>query len=134
MDLFGISPLRLAQVAGVSLRTAMRWKRTGVPRSMERAVMLGVFGDLGELAGEWEGWKLWNGRLWSPEGDAFSPGQVRAIPYQRDRVRALEGALRANGQLALFDPNGAPIGDGIRGLARDGGYALPRDDGQGGTR
>ncbi len=46
--------------------------------------------DLGDIAPGWRGWKLWNGLLWSPEGDAFAAGEVRAIPLRAQLVAELE--------------------------------------------
>lgn len=110
MDVFGISALALAEAAGVSLRTATRWKREGVPRSMRRAVAIGVHGDLGTLYPAWMGWKVWRDALWSPEGDAFTVAQVRAIPYRYEQLRALQlevarlrAELSTRSQLPLFE-------------------------------
>lgn len=102
MELYGISPLAIAGAAGVSVRTATRWKRDGIPASMQRAVALSIFGDLGELDTQWLGWKLWRGSLWSPEGTSFQPGEVRAIPYRVAQLQELQHTLSRPAQLSLL--------------------------------
>lgn len=118
MDLYGISPRWIADAAGVSLRTATRWKARGVPRSMERAIALVVHGDLGELAPAWAGWKLWDGRLWSPEGSSFSAGEVRAIPYRAEQLRAMQREIAALAA-ELSTRSQLPLFEEPRGLARE---------------
>jgi len=99
MDLYGISPLAIAQAANVSTRTATRWKRHGVPACMQRVVLLGVHGDLAALHEDWAGWKLYRGVLWSPEGESFTPGHVRATRYQLALVRELRARMEQPAQL-----------------------------------
>jgi hypothetical protein len=92
---YGLPAERLATIAGVHVSTARRWKRRGrVPRGVARLVEITIDGDLGAIHETWRGWRLTEGALWSPEGTVYSPGEVRAIPLQRQRAGALEHQVR----------------------------------------
>lgn len=79
----------LARFAGVSERTARRWRRDGIPaRYVALAELLA--GELGAVAPAWSGWTLDRRGLTSPEGWTFTPGELRAVPIQYQRVAALE--------------------------------------------
>jgi hypothetical protein len=98
--LHGLTPQGLAELIGAHVTTARRWLRSRqVPRAVAAALMVLRFGDLGAISPDWEGWSLREGVLWSPEGDGFSPPQVRAAPlYERaaEEYRAqLQAALKA---------------------------------------
>lgn len=41
---------------------------------------------------EWEGWQFKAGKFWSPEGQSFGMGDIRALPYTMARIEALETA------------------------------------------
>ncbi len=85
----------LARVTDTPLRTARRWIKTGLaPRLAVRFLELLDLGPLGTLCREWEGWHLWRGKLCSPEHDEYSPGEVRAIALQHQRIAALEREVR----------------------------------------
>jgi len=45
---------------------------------------------------DWAGWTFRNGKLWSPENDGFSPGEVRAIPLLQQHISALKNRVDAN--------------------------------------
>lgn len=56
--------------------------------------------------GPFEGWVINDGLLWTPEGDGYSPGDIRAIQYQREedvrreifkQFRQLHNLLRESG-------------------------------------
>ena len=101
-DLFGISDLALAQAAGVHLDTARRWKRRGrVPAPLAPFIRMKLEGDLAALDRDWCGWKLHAGDLWSPEGYAFAPGDLRALPYLRALHQELLNRSREQRQLEL---------------------------------
>lgn len=87
LTLFGISAKEIARICRVSLKTAQRWKsgQTVPPKS---ALMI-LQRDLGCLDSHWGGWQLRGGKLYSPEGWEFSPGDILATQLER---RALESA------------------------------------------
>ncbi len=94
MDLYGIPPARLADVCGVDLSTARRWKRRGrAPGRYARLLEL-AGGELGALSIAWRGWRLVEGDLVNPEGERFAVGQVRALRLNQQLVAELERQLR----------------------------------------
>lgn len=81
---------------GVPRRTVRHWRMTARPNRYARQLYQwfearGVFG----ASEDWAGWQLADERLVSPEGDSFSPGELRAVAYLR-RCGALRG-LRPHG-------------------------------------
>lgn len=81
MDPYGYSAARLAELCGVEISTARRWKRAGrVPTRYHHLMQFFLGKDLGAFAKEWEGWRLRDGNLWSPEDQSFTPGLVRSAP------------------------------------------------------
>lgn len=79
----------LAAFAGVSERTARRWRRDGIPPRFAALARL-LAGELDAVAPAWSGWTLDRRGLVSPEGWTFTPGELRAVPIQYQRVAALE--------------------------------------------
>ena len=52
----------------------------------------------GWLPDEFEGWKIGQGMLWSPEDVSFSPGEIRSLPYLYALIAELKRELKkANG-------------------------------------
>lgn len=39
-------------------------------------------GFLGALSNEWDGWRLYEGKLWSPGGWTVDAGEIIALPFQ----------------------------------------------------
>jgi hypothetical protein len=103
MDIYGLSALLLAQITGVHLDTAKRWKRAGrIPEPHRTIVRLRTQGDLGDITGSWRGFRLAQHELWTPEGTRVSPGEIRAIPYRREELKELQRRLAEPQQWKLF--------------------------------
>lgn len=101
--IYGIPAERVAEICQVALKTARRWKATrSIPASRRQCLLLALDGDLGAITGTWAGFKLLHGELVTPEGDTLTPGDVRAISYRRQQVRALKRALAEPCQWKLF--------------------------------
>lgn len=112
-SLYGISETAIVRAIGVDRRTARRWKRAGrVPSIVAPLLRIRFEGDLADLDAAWCGWKLHRGDLWSPEGHAFSPGDLRALPYLRDLHAELLKLQSQPKQLDLALPSLAEDGDG----------------------
>jgi hypothetical protein len=95
MEPYGIPAGELAKVCGVDLSTARRWKRAGrIPGRYHQLLALAQGHDLGALAPAWAGWTLRGETLWTPENQPVRPGDVRAMPYQEQRISALQSQLR----------------------------------------
>lgn len=96
----GLAPEALAELLGVHITTARRWRRTGeAPEAVARTLAVLRFGRLGPLDPAWIGWCLRDGQLWSPENEPYTPGMVRAGPLHaesarlaRERAQAAEAA------------------------------------------
>lgn len=94
---------QLARLTFSSVRSAQRWKRLHLaPRLALQFLRLLFDGPLGMISPPWDGWTLRAGKLISPEGVAFTPGEVRSIPLRYQQIRALE--LERRGP----HPSGAP--------------------------
>jgi hypothetical protein len=77
---------------GISRRTLQRWRKIGMPRRYAALAKLAVLGDLEQLATNWRGWRISQGRLCAPDGSAwsFTPGEVRSIPFLHMQIAALQ--------------------------------------------
>jgi hypothetical protein len=92
-DILTYPPERLADLTGVDVSTARRWKRAGkLPAPILRLLALCLLGRL-DLLG-WDGWTLLDGSLQSPEGWAFSPGEVLALPLLRLQLAQAQAEIR----------------------------------------
>lgn len=103
MDAYGYSAELLARLAGVSLRTAQRWKHAGkTPHRYSDKLSLILEGDLGRLWPGWRGFRLLNGMLITPEGESLTPGDLRAVPIRKAQVRELQARLAEPQQWKLL--------------------------------
>lgn len=102
-ETYGLSVGLLTELTNVHPDTARRWKRTRkISKAYATLVALRITGDLGTLAPAWQGFRLVEGRLWTPEGTSVTPGDVRAIPYRAQLVAELERTLAQPQQWTLF--------------------------------
>lgn len=88
----------------VHRQTLRRWLKgeSRVPASALATLRAVAFGQMPGRKREqaWNGWYFSDGKLWSPEDVCFEPGELRAIPYLRGELRALQRQV-ANLQAAL---------------------------------
>lgn len=77
-------------------KTLYRWRtgRSKVPGRQHLAIRA-LLGDLPGTAGQWSGWMFKGGKLWSPEGNPFSAGDLLASLFNAQRIGALEQENRA---------------------------------------
>jgi hypothetical protein len=99
----GVSLAGAAVLAGVSVRSIRRWEKAGACPVWFRALLLAQAGDLGSLpTGEgWQGWRVLRGALVSPDGDIFTPGQLRGLRWVYGEMIDLRHATRPGSQIAL---------------------------------
>lgn len=85
----------LRELTGASLATARRWKRTNrAPIVVVRYLALLSLGAV-STAAAWAGWTVRrDGKLHSPEGAAFTPGEIRALPLRLQQISAMETERR----------------------------------------
>ena len=70
----------VADYLGISIRTVKRYEKTGkAPKSViECLLMIGGYCPTFSRRNDFTGWRFGSGFLWSPEGDKFTSGDVRA--------------------------------------------------------
>jgi hypothetical protein len=97
-----IGESRIINELGIHRTTLMRWRRGKVPIPLVnlRALRSMAY-DVG-VDKEWEGWRIRDGKLYSPEGYTFDVGELLALRYvygERDalrtRVEILENQVKA---------------------------------------
>lgn len=91
-ELYLIKISEIARIAGVSLKTAKRWKDGTI--CPPKPVLLLLAGDLGCFDREWRGWIIRNGELVSPEGWCITMSDVRATPLQRSQIAIYQAENR----------------------------------------
>lgn len=102
-DPFGLPVDLLTALTGVHPRTARRWKRhKRIPRAYRALIELRTSGELGALAADWDGFRLVNGRIWTPENTSVTPGDIRAIPYRTQLLSELQRQLAEPHQWKLL--------------------------------
>lgn len=75
-----LTPSEAAALAGIHRTTYARQEAgTARPSLALFRLLLVLAGDLPDPA--WSGWCFHRGELFSPEGVAFTPGELRAIPH-----------------------------------------------------
>ena len=103
---FGVSNLTKQQAAdlcGVSLRTWRAWEHGehAMPYSAWcwfKTVTEGI-----PLDREWQGWRFFKGKLWSPENNGFKPGEIRALPLLHQTIAAFRNRETAPQRQAKSD-------------------------------
>ena len=82
-----------ADFVGVSQETYRRWRTDRKPNVAAVKLMSVMAGKLPWTG--WENWEVHNGLLFPPQyTKGISPGQIMAIPYQRQLVAELERRVR----------------------------------------
>lgn len=93
----GMTREQAQALVGVSRRQWTRYEtgESRIPKSVYELLRIIAAGFLPPTAGDaWHGWSFFRGELYSPEGNGFRPGDVRAIPYlwmQVDEYRRKTG-------------------------------------------
>jgi phosphoglycolate phosphatase-like HAD superfamily hydrolase len=97
METYGRSVREIAAAAGVTERTARRWKARGrIPEPYATAAGLRLHADLGAASPAWRGWRLCKDEIQSPEGLRFKPAELRALPLQIAALAAYQSERRRN--------------------------------------
>lgn len=91
-ELYGITPAEIARKCEVDLATARRWKsgKTRIPSAARKLLA----GDLSAFDPDWRGWVMRAGKLVSPEGWTYSPGEVLSLMLLRAQIAHLESLRR----------------------------------------
>lgn len=103
--LFGLSIKHIADVCGVDLTTARRWKRGAICPPQTALALLS--GDLGFFDPAWQGWVLRKGCLWSPEGWGIRMSDVLASRLHEAQLAAWRREVRImKGRIAELESGG----------------------------
>jgi transcriptional regulator with XRE-family HTH domain len=97
-----LSPEQAAEMCGVH-RTTYKRMESGSSRVNVTAFRLLLLLS-GWLPGEFEGWSIGQGKLWSPEDVSFTPGEIRSIPYLYSIIADYERQLK----IGIHAPNKKP--------------------------
>lgn len=57
--------------------------------------------DLGKLDPAWEGFRILNGHLWTPNGYYYRPGDIYVIPIRQQQLSHLERETTIPKQMLL---------------------------------
>lgn len=91
-SLYGLSIKDIARICRVSEKTASRWKSGQIVPPFSAVALLTA--DLGTFDPAWEGWRLWRGKLITPENIEETPGSVRAIPFMQAQISTYQSENR----------------------------------------
>lgn len=69
--------------------TVRRWLRgeVAIPGHQHQAIKM-LLGDLPGTCGKWTGWRFHDGKLLSPGGDSYGPGDVLSLILLRQQLSA----------------------------------------------
>lgn len=97
---------------GVPVRTVYRWKKNRRPNKYAR-IAWQWFQDGEPFSGteDWRGWRFFQNELWSPEGESFKPGDLRAYAFQRRNggVPSEPCSIGLSGPLRPTSPGPHPV-------------------------
>ena len=86
-----VTPEVIAEICGVHVTTARRWKRYGdPPLSAVKIVRLYSTGELGDIDFKWAGWRLVEGQLVAPHGEKFGTGDVMSLRFLRQLIASYQ--------------------------------------------
>lgn len=106
---YGYPPDLIAHWCRVSLSTARDWKTGRRSPSRPGTYLFTLHAHRRILSGAWAHWRVWDGKIWSPDGVGFEPGELESLPlvYQRlsslaRRVEIAEAAKATHPAAQLF--------------------------------
>lgn len=92
----------LEALGGVSRRTVNRWRSRGAIPEPYFTMLALRLGTLDAMDPAWREWRLTRGRIWSPEGHGFTPGELRALPHLLELAATIEAERRRPAQYVLL--------------------------------
>jgi len=96
----------IAEVCGVDLSTARRWK-AGKARVPAAAAAL-LLGDLGAFSDSWRGWRIQGEEIISPDGWRIRRDDALSVPLMHGQIQALRGQIRDLKEISSLDEQPAP--------------------------
>ena len=92
-ECYGIPAAVIARICKVDVKTARNWRR-GKTQMSETAKMI-LSGDLGAFDPAFQGWRMRDGKLISPEGWEATAGDILSIPLMKAQISAYQAKQRA---------------------------------------
>lgn len=86
----GLTRRQAAALCGVDRTTFARWEtgQSRIPKAAFQLISFIAAGTLPPVAGAaWQGWMIKNGRLYAPNGWAFTPGELLTVPLLHSLAR-----------------------------------------------
>ncbi len=77
----------------VTRQTYRNWMKGEPPGHVATCLQL-LAGDLSFLSKSWKGFRIYDGDLWTPEGDRVTAGDVRAVDYCDMTIRFQSNHIR----------------------------------------
>ena len=96
----------IAEVCGVDLSTARRWK-AGKARVPATAAAL-LLGDLGAFSASWQGWRIQGEEIISPDGWRIRRDDALSVPLMHGQIAALRAELRDKTEVSTLDEQPEP--------------------------
>jgi len=88
MNDYGLSVRQLAHAAGVTERTARRWRRRGsIPEPYSTALIVRLGRSPALASSVWTGWSFHNDSLVSPEGVSYTTSDIRSSKLWQESTR-----------------------------------------------
>jgi hypothetical protein len=97
----GFSIDKAAEVCHTSSRTYKKWEKTGKFPPWVKSVLLANSGYI--FHSGFEGWRVLEAKLHSPEGYQFSGGEIRSIIYLYAHIAELKKQLRLEERFSTVD-------------------------------
>lgn len=86
-----LTKLQAADLCGIH-RTSYERQEKGDSRVNVTVYRL-ILSRAGWLPAPFEGWSIGQGKLWTPEGVALDPGEIKALPYYYAMIAELKRRL-----------------------------------------
>ena len=105
----GLSIKECCKMFSITERTYRNWMKKQPPGHVTTSLQL-LAGDLSYLSPHWKGFKIYDGDLWTPEGERVTSGDIRAIRYsdrtlflQSCQIKQLESTIKGAANDPVFD-------------------------------
>jgi hypothetical protein len=109
---YGVRAERIAELCGVDIATARRWK-AGTSRIPYAAAAL-ILGDLGAFSKFWQGWRIVDEELVSPDSWKVSRNDALAVPLLHGQIAALRQRIKELEALTDEQPYPGAYPDSIK--------------------
>ena len=75
----GLTMMQVAELLEVDIRTVRNWENSSCKIPYAAFRLMRMAGGYSLLGKAWEGWALWQGKLFSPAGRSFEPHELQYL-------------------------------------------------------